>query len=105
MRLLLVAGLSLTSLTAFASNKDTFNCKLNLKRGIQTQAFQLKQSLTIERKIIPYPSGEGKNRILSFRDSFELMARSCKSTKTRLCSRFSAGGTEGMREPLSLSLI
>lgn len=60
MRNFLIAGLSIFSLSAAAAVNDSFDCKLNLKRGIQTQAFQLKQRLTAERQRISYPSLNGR---------------------------------------------
>jgi len=57
----LIAGFSIFSVSASAAVSDSFDCKLNLKRGIHTQAFQLKQQLTPERKKISYPSKHGRN--------------------------------------------
>ena len=56
MRCLLVIYLALSCVSVFAANFDQLNCRVNLKRGIQTQAFQLNQVLTPSRKTIPYPS-------------------------------------------------
>lgn len=39
-----------------SASADQLDCTLNLKRGISTQAFQLRQKLTAEGKPISYPS-------------------------------------------------
>ena len=44
---------------AFAN--DHFQCIFNLKRGAQTQAFRLKQNLTVERTKLEYPVPEGRS--------------------------------------------
>lgn len=57
---LLVLAFSLLAIPAWAGVTDHFQCKLNLKRGPQTQAFQLRQLMTAERKPIAYPVPGGR---------------------------------------------
>ncbi|NBW80977.1 hypothetical protein EBR21_04405 [bacterium] len=60
MRLIAVSACAFFILPASAGVNDHFQCKLNLKRGPQTQAFQLKQLITAERKSIAYPAPNGR---------------------------------------------
>ncbi|MEY4064999.1 MAG: hypothetical protein RIR26_1207 [Pseudomonadota bacterium] len=53
--------LSAILVPAGASANDHFQCIFNLKKGAQTQAFRLKQNLTVERTQLNYPIPEGRN--------------------------------------------
>jgi len=55
--------LILFSAPAHAQTHDHLSCKFNLKRGVHTQAFQLKQVLNIERKLFSYP-GLGNRKVI-----------------------------------------
>ena len=61
MRITSAFACSFACFTAHAGTIDQFQCRFNLKRGPQTQAFQLKQIVTAERKTFSYPLSEGRN--------------------------------------------
>ncbi|NBX16789.1 MAG: hypothetical protein EBR09_05430 [Proteobacteria bacterium] len=60
MRVTTAFACSVVCLSAHAGTTDQFQCRFNLKRGPQTQAFQLKQKITVERKALSYSVPEGR---------------------------------------------